>query len=140
MTAFVIKFIEHLRRMTTEQSIVSTPYREPRELRKTQTLWFKENQCFRVQFNPCSIESSIKYTRRWRRKFKVVWTNENAYVIMPIVIARNHYLANVLVYYSHLKVQYNGVKQTITETPSYWIIRIRSFVRKVLFPCLYVKG
>ena len=41
VTAFVIRFIENLKRMTDKQSIVTTPYCEPRELRNAKILCFK---------------------------------------------------------------------------------------------------
>ena len=55
----------------------------------------------------------------------------------PILINREHKLAEMLVHYMHQKVLHRGVKQTLTELRGlYWIIRGRSFVKRLLKPCV----
>ena len=55
----------------------------------------------------------------------------------PIILSRNHRLAKLLVLYCHVKVYHRGVRQTLTEFRSiYWITRGRSFVKKVIRPCI----
>ena len=54
----------------------------------------------------------------------------------PIFINRDHKLAELIVYYSHIKCLHRGVKQTLVEIrSSFWIPRGRSFVKKLLRPC-----
>ena len=55
---------------------------------------------------------------------------------VPIVLSRKHKLANLLVIDSHTKVLHNGVRQTLTELrSSYWIPKVKSFVKKILYHC-----
>ena len=59
----------------------------------------------------------------------------------PIMLDRNHKLTELLILYSHQKVLYHGVKQTLTKfRQQYWITRGRSCVKKLFTLVLYVKS
>ena len=51
----------------------------------------------------------------------------------PLLLDQRHHLTTLIVREAHERVQHNGVKETLTELRSkYWIIRGRSFVRRIL--------
>ena len=58
----------------------------------------------------------------------------------PIMISKEHRLADLIVHYCHLRVKHNMVKQSITEIrASYWICKIKCFVKKLLRTCVVCK-
>ena len=58
----------------------------------------------------------------------------------PVFIDRSHKLAEVIVYYCHLKVLHRGIKQTLTELRSvFWITRGRNLIKKLIHPCTVCK-
>ena len=58
----------------------------------------------------------------------------------PVMISKEHRLAELIVNYFHLKVLHNGVKQTLTEIRSmFWIMRARNSVKKLIRPCTVCK-
>ena len=55
----------------------------------------------------------------------------------PILLDSQHYFTTLIVREAHSRVMHNGVKETLTELRSrYWIIRGRSFVRKLIHQCV----
>ena len=55
----------------------------------------------------------------------------------PILIARSHYLATLLVWRAHERVFHGGVKTTLTELRSqFWIICGRSLVKQLIGKCV----
>ena len=55
----------------------------------------------------------------------------------PILLDKNHPLTSLIVMDAHRRVMHNGVKEILTELrSSYWLVRRRQFVRKVIHCCL----
>lgn len=55
----------------------------------------------------------------------------------PILLNTKHHVTELIVRQCHLSVKHGGVKETLTELrSSYWIIRGRNFVRKLLRQCV----
>lgn len=55
----------------------------------------------------------------------------------PVLLHQRHHFTTLIVRDAHGRVKHNGVKETLTELRSgYWIIRGRSFVRKVIHRCV----
>ena len=55
----------------------------------------------------------------------------------PILLDKNHPLTSLKVMDAHRHVMHNGVKETLTELrSSYWLVRGRQFVHKVIHRCL----
>ncbi len=55
----------------------------------------------------------------------------------PVLLTQHHHLTSLIVHDAHARVKHNGVKETLAELRSgYWIIRGRSFVRKILNQCV----
>ena len=54
----------------------------------------------------------------------------------PILIPRNHILANLIVKQSHENVLHNGVKETLMDLRSrFWIVKGRQLVKKIVHAC-----
>ena len=54
-----------------------------------------------------------------------------------ILLDKNHPLTSLIVMDAHRRVMHNGVKEMLTELrSSYWLVRGRQFVRKVIHYCL----
>jgi hypothetical protein len=54
----------------------------------------------------------------------------------PILLPSNHHVSTLFVRKAHERVLHNGVKETLTELRSkFWMIKGRSFVRKILHQC-----
>ena len=55
----------------------------------------------------------------------------------PILLDKRHYLTVLIVLDAHRRVLHNGVRETLTELrSSYWVVRGRQFVRKMIHCCL----
>ena len=55
----------------------------------------------------------------------------------PIFLSKEHRLSELLVIYCHLKVYHRFVRQTLIEfRATYWVTRGRSFVKKIIHPCI----
>jgi len=54
----------------------------------------------------------------------------------PILLCKDHPLTALIVCKAHLRVMHDGVKETLTELRTqYWIVKGRSFVRKIIHQC-----
>ena len=55
----------------------------------------------------------------------------------PVFLDSQHHLATLIMLDAHDRVQHNGISETLTELrDKYWIVRGRSFVKKVLHRCV----
>ena len=55
----------------------------------------------------------------------------------PILLDKQHHLTRLIVMDAHKKVFHNGVRETLTELrASYWLVRGRQLVRKLIFSCV----
>ena len=58
----------------------------------------------------------------------------------PILLSKEHELTTLIVRDCHNKVHHRGIKQTLTELRAeYWIVKSRSFVKKVIHNCVTCK-
>ena len=114
-------------------------------MKQSKFLWIQANQTFvvadtkykqlEVQLNlKNDADGIIRSHSRMKNACLPVKTKE------PIFLNRDHRLVELLVLYCHLKVYHRGVRQTLTEfRATYWITRGRSFVKKILYPCVPCK-
>ncbi len=142
VTARVLRFIDILKRRIRKDS---TPYFKElgsEEINAAKTLWIKESQRPLV---------SDKKFESWKQQFGLflddaeVWRCggrlSNAAVPYttkhPILLGRDHHLTMLLVCRAHERVFHDGTKETLAELRTrYWIIKGRSFVRKVIHQCV----
>ena len=143
VTAYVLRFVSILKakrqtRDTENHEIMITTT----DLQVAETLWLKEVQASLVN------QPGFKM---WHQQFGLfldghgVWrcggrlTNADIPPIAknPILLNSQHYFTTLIVREAHSRVMHNGVKETLTELRSrYWIIRGRSFVRKLIHQCV----
>ena len=58
----------------------------------------------------------------------------------PILLSKEHELTALIVRDCHNKVHHRGIKQTLTELRrEYWILKGRSFVKKIIHGCITCK-
>ena len=58
----------------------------------------------------------------------------------PVLIPRNHHLANLLVYRAHQNVKHNETRETLTDLrPTFGIVRGRQLVKQLLSKCIICK-
>ena len=111
------------------------------EIKDAKIQWIKENQnslgnetCdeLRDNLNLQVDDSGVIRTYSRLKNAKVPFDSK-----APIFLNKKHKLAELIVYYSHCKCLHRGVKQTLAELrSSYWITRGRSYVKKLLRPCV----
>ena len=54
----------------------------------------------------------------------------------PIMLERNHKLAELILWECHRRVKQNGVRETLVEFQAqYWVTKSKSFVKKILYRC-----
>ena len=111
-------------------------------MREAHNLWVKTNQVYltkdseykqiEIQFN-CKVDSNGLTRCYGRMKYANIPENAKA----PIMLSKEHRLSVLVVLYCHLRVMHRGLKQTLNEIrANYWITRGRSFVKKVISPCV----
>ena len=62
------------------------------------------------------------------------------YTKYPILIPSGHHLSKLLIEDAHKRVMHNGVRETLNEIRStFWLIRGRQTVRKILHSCVTCK-
>ena len=58
----------------------------------------------------------------------------------PILLPKDHHFTLLVVRQAHVRVLHNGVKDTLNEVRSkFWIVKGRSFVKKVIHQCVTCK-
>ena len=144
ITAYVLRYLNNLKIKRNHGSLVLKPYLNAGEINQAMKLWIEDNQ---RSFNNDDI-AKVKYNLNLQKDgegcIRSYSRLQNACIPhdakAPIFINRTHRLAEILVSYYHLKVLHGGVKQTLTEMRSkYWIVRGRSFVKKVIRDCTTCK-
>ena len=125
---------------STIQSKVTTDDQDDRT--KAESLWIIDSQLVLVkekafsiwkgQFNLFQDEKRI-----WRCGGRIQNADLTYSTKHPILIARSHYLATLLVWRAHERVFHGGVKSTLTELRSqFWIICGRSLVKQLIGKCV----
>lgn len=103
------------------------------ELHEAKVLWIKQNQ---IELKRKGDYKELKKNLSLREDEEGVIRSYGRYKHAnipfdnkaPIMLNRDHRLAEIIVNYCHSKVLHRGVKQTLTELRSkYWITKGRSF-------------
>ncbi|KAK6175232.1 hypothetical protein SNE40_013739 [Patella caerulea] len=136
VTANVLKFVDILKSRVNKVPVNSQYVSE------AQVLWIKEVQSQLV--NHSNFET-------WKRQLDVYEDDKgvlrcrgrlgNSQLTnsckFPTLLDPSHYFTNLVVISCHRKVLHNGVKETLTELrSSYWIIRGRQYIRKLIHQCV----
>ena len=138
VTAYVMKFGRMLKAKVQRVSCEISTKLNASEIEAAQILWIKEAQmclrednCFKTwehQFG-LFLEDGI-----WRCKGRLEVSYSTRY---PMLLAKEHYFAVLVVEDTHRRVMHNGVKETLTEVRSkYWMVKERQFVRQIIHKCV----
>ena len=137
VTAYVLRFVKQMKQGSGHANV--SRHVTPDELQQAETYWLKQAQA--------SLERNPKF-QSWHQQFNLfrdefgVWrcggrlSNANLpfNTKHPVLLDSQHHLTTLIVRDAHAKIQHNGVCETLRA--KYWIIRGRSFVRKVLHKCV----
>ena len=140
VTAFVIRFITNLKLKCQKNPLILSKYALCDELKDARLRWIKDNQStldtssyeeIKINLNLKQDQDGVIRSHGRLKNAKIAFNMK-----APIFLNKKHKLAEIIVYYSHLKVLHRGVRHTLTQMRSdYWITRGRSYVRRLLFPC-----
>ena len=145
VTAFVLRFVDNLKKNICEEELNLKAYITAYEMKKAETLWIEENQKHLLKYdNYLNLKVNLNLEEDSDGIIRSFSRLKNAKIPFdtkaPVMLDRNQKLADLLVLYYHLKVLHRGVKQTLTELRSkYWITSGRSFVKKIINPCVVCK-
>ena len=143
VTGYVLRYVRNLKRKISNESLVVNRYITTEEINDARTLWILDNQSglfddkrkyseMRVSLNLKIEENGVVRSYGRLKNARIPFDTKT-----PILINREHKLAEMLVRYMHERVLHRGVKQTLTELRGmYWIVRGRSFVKRLLKPCV----
>ena len=141
VTAHVLKFCQLLCDKVHPDSEITTQD----EFVEAESLWITESQKFLVNeknFHQWKNQLDLFCDDRgiWRCKGRIQNADVPFSTKHPILLTRQHHLAELLVRRAHDRVFHGGVKSTLTELRSqYWIVRGRSYVRQILRKCVHCK-
>ena len=111
-------------------------------MQQAETYWLRESQA--------SLESKPLF-KTWQQQFGSFHDNSGIWrcggrlsnadlpfaTKHPALLDSQHHLFTLIALEAHARVQHNRVCETLTELKAeYWIIRGRSFVRRVLHTCV----
>lgn len=145
VTAYVIKFVETLKARSRNLDTTSEKNLTGADLMKAEMYWIKVVQC--------ALQGNERF-RMWKQQFGLfldelgVWRcgGRLSHADLPqaskhpILLDITHHFTALVVRECHGRVMHNGVKETLNELRSkYWVVRGRSFVRKLLHKCLLCK-
>ena len=135
VTAYIIKFLKILRKKS--KAGLTT-----HDLQEAELLWIKDNQL--------GLEKDKNFTH-WKAQFGLfqdgnqIWrcggrlqnTKLPFSTVHPILLDRTHGLTKLIVASAHLRVQHNGVKETLSEVRGkFWILKGRSLVKQLIGRCV----
>ena len=141
VTALVLKFV-HFLRLKVRNLSEPAPTDHLSETDQARLYWLRDAQS--------QLQQDSKFPL-WKRQFNLyvdefqMWrcggrmSNSDLPLSAqtPILLDKNHPLTSLIVMDAHRRVMHNGVKETLTELrSSYWLVRGRQFVRKVIHCCL----
>ncbi|XP_066933551.1 uncharacterized protein [Clytia hemisphaerica] len=140
ITAYVLRFLRNIR--VPKEERVMTSELNVDEIREAEFRWIKENQTIIDQEDRQQLEKCLNVTLDTKGLLRTNDRIKNADIPYetrsPIVINREHKLAELITIDCHRLVQHLGARQTLAEIRNrFWITRGRSFVRGVLakYPC-----
>ena len=144
VTGYVLRYVSNLRRKRNNEALVKSKYLSAAEINDAKRAWIKDNQSNLVGEKYNELKLNLNLQRGEDGLIRSYSRLRNASVPFdaktPIFIDKDHKLATMLVCYYHLRVMHRGVKQTLTEFRSmFWCTQGRSFVKKVIHPCVVCK-
>ena len=142
VTARVLMFVNNLKKRTkTKGGTGSEPatVSDVELLARAETLWIKiaqkqlpRDNNLQKQFDLFLDEDGI-----WRCGGRLSNADVPFHTKHPILLPRDHHLATLVVRRAHNRVLHNEVKDTLAEVrASYWILKGRAFVKKVIHQCV----
>ena len=140
VTSYVLKFMERFKSRIRTPEVVEAELTAA-DIKKAETLWVKEMQKdlflhkdfpnWKRQFD-LFLEGGV-----WRCRGRLGNSNIPYNTKYPMLLAKSHYLAVLIVQDAHKRVMHNGIKETLTEIRSrYWIMKGRQFVRQIIHKCV----
>ena len=145
VTSYILRFISNLKCKSAKKSLQLTNYVTIIELRKSRSLWIKANQ--RQLFTSKDYIHGERQLNLYEDKHNIICSRgrlENTKLPYstkcPTVLHRAHKLSLLIVEDCHRTVLHRGQNQTLTKVRTqYWIIKGKSFVKKVLLNCKICK-
>ena len=140
VTALVLKFVHNVR-TRTHHLPATDETAPPSELEQARLLWIKEIQS-RLQNETgfplwkSQLGLSLDKFGVWRCGGRLLKSNLPPSAQTPILLDKTHHLTKLIAMDAHRRVMHNGVQDTLAELrASYWIIRGRQFIRKLIHRC-----
>ena len=144
ITALVLKFVHHLRSRASNsvsQPLMSTPF-SLEHIDRARLYWVKDSQASLLEDSKFPLWKQqlglfLDQFGVWRCGGRMHNSCLPSAARAPILLDKRHRLAMLVVMDAHKRVLHNGVKETLSELRStYWLIRGRQFVRKILHGCV----
>ena len=140
VTKLVSRFVRLLQqRLHTEGDRVNP---QPSDIDRARLLWVKQSQS-KLQADPKFVawqpqfDLFVDAAGLWRCGGRFQNSHLPTSTKSLILLDKNHHLTYLIVLDAHRRVMHNGVKETLAELrSSYWIVRGRHFIRKVIHSCV----
>ena len=144
VTSYVMRFIENLKKKVKKTELCLTKYPTAEEMKRAQDMWVRANQMSLKQqrgIDQTMVQLNCKVGEdgiiRCHGRMKNANIPECAK--SPVLLSKLHRWSTLVVLYCHTKVLHR-VKQTLSEVRAkYWITSGRSFVKRIIGPCVVCK-
>ena len=144
VTSYVKRFIENLKKKIKKTELCLSKYPTAEEMKRAQDMWVRANQVSLKEqpgFDQTMIQLNCKVGDdgiiRCHGRMKNASIPDSAK--SPILLSKQHRWSTLVVLYCHTKVLHR-VKQTLSEIRAkYWITSGRSFVKRIIGPCVVCK-
>ena len=139
--ALEMKFV-HLLHLKVRNSSESAPTDNLSETDQARRYWLRDAQSQLLQDSKFPLWKHqfnlyVDELQMWRCGSRISNSDLPLSAQTPILLDKNHPLTSLIVMDTHRHVMHNGIKETLTEVrSSYWLVRGRQFVRKVIHHCL----
>ena len=142
VTLHVMRFVNNLKRkLRKDAAAEATSFETP----NVEVLWIKEAQrCLTESGGFKTLEKQFNLFQDgdgiWRCGGRFSSADVPYNVKHPILLPKEHHFTLLVVRRAHERVLHNGVKDTLNEVRSkFWIVKGRSFVKKVIHQCVTCK-
>ena len=139
-----MRFVNNLKNKRINGSLIRSKYLTATEINQAKNTWIIDNQSQLLGETYVQLKISLNLRDKdglIRSYSRLKNANVPYDAKAPVFINKDHKLAEIIVWYFHLKVLHRGLKQTLTELRSFfWITRGRNFVKKFIRNCTVCKN
>ena len=139
VTAIVFRFIENCRERVKNFNALTA-----QDLERAETCWIKDVQSTITEEKLGDLKKHLGNTKDKKGIIRCYGRLNNSTLPIetknPVLLPKNHYLTQLIIWDCHCRVLHNGTKETLQELRSrFWVNQGRQLVKRILRNCKLCK-